>query len=90
MCGDYPGGEGVSKLPVDHHGNYVITALFKEKVNHADPAHIPVFTLRREDLVTKKYGTLPSLWRLYIEAMDPAEHNFVSKHLGSWDLWLQL
>lgn len=44
-----------------------------------------LYTLKSQD-----HRGFPSLYRLYMEEMDPTEYRFAVRHLESWDHWKQL
>lgn len=44
-----------------------------------------LYTLKNQD-----HRGYPSLYRLYMEEMDPTEYRFAVRHLESWDHWKQL
>lgn len=65
-------------------GQRLLRALFFEE-NITDRSLVE-WTLKEYDH-TVEDKTYPSLYRLYMEANDPFEHNFAQKHFGSWDHW---
>lgn len=63
--------------------NWLTKALFLEQ-SYSDKTYIR-FTLKNYD-----HEGLPSLYRLYMEEMDPTEVVFAQKHLGGWQHWKEL
>lgn len=60
-------------------GTRITKGLFFETADIKDNVY---YTLKRED-----HLGYPSLYRLYIEAKDLAEHRFAKAHLDGWEHW---
>lgn len=58
-------------------------SLFLE-MSYTDRSDV-VYTLKDYD-----HDGYPSLYRLYLQEMDPTEHKFANKHLGGWRHWQML
>jgi hypothetical protein len=63
-------------------GTRITKSLFFET---SEDKALVVYTLKRED-----HLGFPSLYRLYIETADLAEHRFASEHLDGWEHWEML
>jgi len=63
--------------------NFLLKSLFYETTG-ADKSSV-VYTLKDVD-----HEGFPSLYRLYMETMDPTEWNFANKYLESWTHWERL
>lgn len=70
----------------DSQGRFLTQSLFLEAMYNPDYA---VYSLSDEDKVYEG-KVYPSLRRLYLECMDPAEYDFANKYLWGWEHWQRL